>query len=345
MSKTIYSNEEYKRLIEKDDKGEIKHYTDREKKEYISYENDFNMDQYNKHVGNSIKERYFCVFRVGKKIKDIGQVQALEKHMERQIEVFNADPANRDKNMILIGDKNITQNVKNYIYGIKLRSNVNIARDLVLTSNNDFFKELTKEQQELWIKENIKFLKEQFGDNCLYACLHLDETTPHIHALIVPRFWNEEKKRYELSSNVYFDGKLKMQNWQTQYANHMSKEFNNLMRGVKGSKAKHTDIKTYYSLITGKLDVTDGKQVLAYAQRNFLLEKRVKALELTLEQMQKNEDVENLLNKVDKLNKNNKIYKETIKAITKKYGINEKEILELVDKVSINNVKNNQRER
>lgn len=313
------------------------------KKNYLD-DNDFDLDKYNKHVGNSIQQRYFCVFRVGKKIKDIGQVQALEKHMERQIEVFNADPAHRDKNRILIGDKNITQNVRKYIYGIKLRSNANIARDLVLTSNNDFFKNLTKEQQELWIQENIKFLKDNFGDNCLYACLHMDESTIHIHALIVAKFYNEEKNRYELRSNVYFDGKLKMQNWQTQYANHMSKKFNNLMRGIKGSKAKHTDIKTYYSLITKNLEVTDGKQVLAYAQRNFLLEKRLKALELTLEKIQENEAVENLLNKIDKLNKNNKVYKETIKAITKKYGIKEKEILELVDKVQVKSNKN-ERER
>lgn len=314
------------------------------KKNYSDNDENFDLNKYNKHVGNSIQQRYFCVFRVGRKIKDISQVQALEKHMERQIEVFNADPAHRDKNRILIGDKNITQNVKEYIYGIKLRSNANIARDLVLTSNNDFFKGLTKEQQELWIQENIKFLKDNFGDNCVYACLHLDETTPHIHALIIPRFYNEEKNRYELRSNVYFDGKLKMQNWQTQYANYMSKKFNNLMRGIKGSKAKHTDIKTYYSLITKNLDITDGKQVLAYAQRNFLLEKRLKTLESTLEKMQENEDVENLLNKVDKLNKNNKIYKDTIKAITKKYGIKEKEVLELVDKVQEKSNKN-ERER
>ena len=107
---------------------------------YLDDNENFDLNKYNKHVGNSIQQRYFCVFRVGRKIKDISQVQALEKHMERQIEVFNADPVNRDKNRILIGDKNITQNVKEYIYGIKLRSNVNIARDLVLTSNNDFFK-------------------------------------------------------------------------------------------------------------------------------------------------------------------------------------------------------------
>ena len=60
--------------------------------------------------------------------------------------------------------------------------------------------------------------------------------------------------------------------------------------------------------------------------------------------MQENEDVENLLNKVDKLNRNNKIYKETIKAITKKYGIEEKEILELVDKVQ-DKTNKNERER
>lgn len=310
-----------------------------------NYSGDEYFDKYNKHVGNSIRNRYFCVFRVGKKIKDFGQIQAFEKHMERQIEVFNANPINKDKNKILIGDKNITQNVKDYIYGIKLRSNANIARDLVLTSNNDFFNELTKEEKEIWVQENINFIKNNFGDNCIYACLHLDESTPHIHAMIIPKFYNEEKNKYELRSNIYFDGKLKMQNWQTQYADHMSQRFSNLMRGIKGSKARHTDIKTYYNLITKKLDLMDDKQIIAYAKRNFLMEKRVKELELTLEKMQGNDDVKNLLNKIDKLNKNNKIYKNTIKAITKKYGIKEKEILELVDQVQSKNSIERERKR
>lgn len=290
-------------------------------------------NKYNKKVIGASRDRYFCVFRVGKKIKDLGQVQSFEKHMQREMNVINADPSQKDKNKILIGDGNVYENVKEYIYGIKIRSNANIAVDLVLSAGNGFYYGMPPQEQEQWIQENIKFIKDNFGDNCLYACLHMDETTPHIHVLIVPRFWDEEKKRYKLQSNKLFDGIEKMRGWQDKYANHMNSKFNNLMRGIRGSKANHIDIQTYYSLITNKLDVSNGKQVLAYAQKNYLIEKRVKALEYTLARMTENGDKEELLKKLDKTQKNNKIYKETIKAITKKYGLKKEDILELVDKV------------
>lgn len=291
------------------------------------------LDKYNKKVTGASPDRYFCVFRVGKKIKDLGQVQAFEKHMEREMEVYNADPTKKEKNKILIGDKNIYENVKKYIYGIKIRKNANIAVDLVLTAGNGFYNSLPVQEKETWIQENIKFLKENFGDNCIYTTLHMDETTPHLHALIVPKFYNNEKHRYELSSNKYFDGIEKMRAWQDKYSNHMNKRFNNLIRGVRGSKAKHIDIKSYYSLITKKLDLMDDRQVLAYAQHSYLIEKRVKALEFTLAKMNENGDTQKLLKKINKLDNNNKIYKNTIKAITKKYGLKEKDILELVDKI------------
>lgn len=353
MSKKIYSDEYIK----------INH--DREENEYIKSEHDipdglvskdksytheerdtFNPNEYNKKVTGASQTRYFCVFRVGKKIKNLNQVEMFEKHMEREMNVFNADPNHRDKNRILIGDKNVYENVKKYIYGIKIRSNANLGVDLVLSAGNGFYYNLPKEEQEIWIQENIKFLKENFGDNCVYAVIHMDETTPHIHALIVPKFWNEEKKRYELRSNLYFDGTEKMRNWQDKYAHYMNKKFNNLMRGIRGSKAKHMDIKTYYNLINKKLDIMDGNQIQAYAKRNFLLEKRLKTLEYTLTRMNENGDTEKLLKKVNKLEKNNKVYKDTIKAISKKYGIKEKEILELVDKVqSKEKNSNNEREK
>lgn len=311
-------------------------------KNYSIKDNKSLLEKYNKKVSGARANVYFCVFRVGKKIKDLGQVEAFQKHMEREMDVVNADPRQKDKNRVLIGNNNIVENVKNHVYGIKIRSNANIATDLVLTTGNGFYNSLPPQEKEEWIHENINFLNEHFGENCLYATLHMDETTPHIHALIVPRFWDEDKKKYKLQSNRYFDGIEKMRTWQDKYSEHMNKRFNNLIRGVRGSKAKHMDIKTYYSLITKKLDLIDDRQVLAYAKHSYLLEKRVKALEYTLMEIEKNEDTKDLLEKINKLDKNNKVYKETIRTITKKYGLKEKDILDIVTKIEN---KGNKKER
>ena len=39
---------------------------------------------------------------------------------------------------------------------------------------------------EAWTKASTNWLRQEFGDDCVHAALHLDETTPHIHALVVP---------------------------------------------------------------------------------------------------------------------------------------------------------------
>lgn len=316
---------------------------DIERKPLDDQGSNFNENEFNKHVFGAGPNKYFCVFRVGKKYKNLGQITGFEKHMQRDMVVPNADPTLTKYNKILIGSSQIEKTVKEYIKGIKLRTNANIARDLVLTTGNGFFNNLVPQEREKWIQENIKFLKDNFGDNCVYACIHVDETTPHIHALIVPKFWDQNKQVYKLRSNVYFDGLDKMRDWQDKYANHMNSKFNNLTRGIKGSKARHMDIKTYYSLITKKLDVIDDRQVVEYAKRNYLLEKRTKTLEYTLKRMTENENTVEVLKKINKLKKNNKIYKETIKVLSKNYGIGEKEILEIVDKVSKSN--KNEREK
>ncbi|OSA97141.1 UNVERIFIED_ORG: hypothetical protein B2H98_09035 [Clostridium botulinum] len=313
-------------------------------KNYSIEDNKSLLEKYNKKVTGARANVYFCVFRVGKKIKDLGQVEAFQKHMEREIDVINADPRQKDKNRVLIGNSNITDSVKSHIYGIKIRSNANIATDLVLTTGNGFYNSLPVQEKEEWIQENINFLNEHFGENCLYATLHMDETTPHIHALIVPRFWDEDKKKYKLQSNKYFDGIEKMRTWQDKYSEHMNKRFNNLIRGVRGSKAKHMDIKTYYSLITKKLDLIDDRQVLAYAKHSYLLEKRVNALEYTLIEIEQNEDTRDLVEKINKLDRNNKVYKDTIRTITKKYGLKEKDILDIVTKIE-NKCNKKERER
>jgi hypothetical protein len=301
-------------------------------------------EKYNDKVEGATAAKYFCVFRVGKGIKTLNQVAMFEKHMERDLNVPNADIERTRYNRIFIGDKNVTQNVKEYIYGIRTRLNGNIANDLILTAGNGFFNNLSPHDKERWIQANVDFVKKNFGDNCIYMCLHLDETTAHFHNLIVSKFYDENKKKYKLQSNKYFGSKEKLRDWQDKYYDYMhnTAKFNNLIRGVRGSKAKHISIQTWYTLTGKPLNIKDKGQLLAYAQKAYLLEKRTKALEETLTKMQENKDTDKLLKKLKGLEKNNKEYKEITKEIIKKYEIKENDIKDILDKVL---VKNNSEER
>lgn len=51
-------------------------------------------------------------------------------------------------------------------------------------SSKDIPKDFDFEQ---WKKENVEWLQSYFGkDNVVSAVLHMDETTPHIHAVVIP---------------------------------------------------------------------------------------------------------------------------------------------------------------
>lgn len=47
---------------------------------------------------------------------------------------------------------------------------------------------------DLWVEETMKWLKAEYGDDLAHVSLHLDETTPHLHILIVPTYEKKLRK-------------------------------------------------------------------------------------------------------------------------------------------------------
>ena len=86
------------------------------------------------------------------------------------------------------------------------------------------------------------WLDNEYGDRIVRAELHLDESTPHVHAYLVPL-----DERGKLNCRGIFGGRQKLSQFQDSYANAMSPI--GLERGIKGSKAKHTKIQHYYAAI------------------------------------------------------------------------------------------------
>jgi hypothetical protein len=301
------------------------------------------LEKYNKKVTGATPKSYFVVFRIDRKYKTVDAIRGFETHNLRKKEVPNADTSKTHLNRVLIGSENIIDDVKKHIYGIKLRSNANIAIDMIFTVNHKFFEELPPGDLDKWIAANMEFLEENFGENIISAILHMDETAPHIHVLLSPKFYNEDRKRYELSSNKYFGTKAQLRDFQTKYGDHMHKTFNNLVRGSRNSKAKHISIQQYYALLNTKLDENNKDSVLAYAKNSYLLEKRVRVLENTVMQLQEDSRNEKLLKRVEKAEKQTKEYKEVAKAIIDKFGISKKDVGEIIDKIQASNSKERER--
>lgn len=289
-------------------------------------------------VGGSFPGHFYAIFRIGKKYKEsegkkdngLNMIKHFQKHMEREINVTNADRS--IENEILIGDKNIYGTVKEYIKDVKLRKNSVIARELLMTASPDFFKHLMTHDLEKWKTENIKWLKNNFGSNCVYATLHRDEKTWHVHALIVPKFKNK-KGEYILSNTRYFDGMEKMRGWQDNYAQAMQEYFKCLKRGIKYSKAKHMTLKNYYSLINQQLNEKDIKQITAKAKNSELLEIKIKSIQRTLEvyknynsknEAQKDRAIQEskgLIKEIELLKENKEVYHEALSMLSQQYKI------------------------
>ncbi|WP_419027064.1 MobV family relaxase [Culturomica massiliensis] len=113
-----------------------------------------------------------------------------------------------------------------------------------------------------WCNDNLKWLRDTFGkENVVSAVLHMDETTPHIHATLIPILTGERRK----AKTEQPDGKRKykkkdttgnrlcaddvmtrvnLKAYQDTYAQSM--QAYGLKRGIDGSEAKHITNSQYY---------------------------------------------------------------------------------------------------
>lgn len=206
----------------------------------------------------------YAVFRVGKKYKSLPDIKGFQRHMQREQETPNADEGRTINNRILIGDEDVYKCLYNHIQGVKMRKNGNLGTEILLTASQGYFKGITKDQKEAWVQANLNFIKEHFGESCIYAILHEDETTPHIHALISNKVIDKRGNTI-IANSRYFDGPEMLRQWQDTYAAAMA-EFN-LSRGIRFSRATHVRIRQFYSLVENNISIDKLNRVIDNAYR------------------------------------------------------------------------------
>jgi hypothetical protein len=90
-----------------------------------------------------------------------------------------------------------------------------------------------------WTTASHKWLQSNYGNNIISAVVHLDETTPHIHAIVMPL-----RDNGSLSYKAFFDGPQKLRDLHTSYSTAV--QHLGIERGREGSKATAEDVKDYY---------------------------------------------------------------------------------------------------
>ncbi|NDV80206.1 hypothetical protein D0T57_14740 [Dysgonomonas sp. 511] len=206
-------------------------------------------------------------------------------HIERKVIHPNVDPKRIHLNQELVefpdGVKNRTEAIQHRLDTADLKrqigkNQVKVIRVMISGSPEDMKRIESEGRLDEWCRDNMDYLKKTFGeDNLVAATLHMDETTPHIHASIVPivrgeRRQKKTKKKLEDNNQLQKPNeeqkpkrtykkkdpnrprlcvddvmaREKLIEYQDTYAVAMAKY--GLERGMKGSDARHITLTEHY---------------------------------------------------------------------------------------------------
>ena len=180
----------------------------------------------------------FAIMRT-RKLKSGAAMRGLEQHNERLREVPGADPDRARDNQIIVGqDEQLNDTFARLTEGQKVRSNAVRAVEVMMT----FSPEAPPKDLQAWVRDNRRWLEQEFGkENLVKLYLHMDEATPHLHAVVIPI---DPKGNSTVGTSWGAD---KLSALQDRYA--VAMKPHNLERGNKGNKARHQSVKKFYSLI------------------------------------------------------------------------------------------------
>lgn len=214
----------------------------------------------------------------------------LEKHITRenvmyidgirQVSVFvpdNAQPERTCLNKEYMSRKYIDENGRKKTHtlqqminkriaecGIKVRKGQSRSLEIIFGGSSEVLSSLSPEQIDQWAKDTIEWAKNEWdAENVMYAALHMDESTPHLHLIVVPivkgqsrrsaskaaqdskkgierKSYNKDPQKLRLSANDVYT-KSRLYGYHTSYAKIVGKKYG-LQRGIQaeaGSVKKH----------------------------------------------------------------------------------------------------------
>ncbi len=157
----------------------------------------------------------YAVLRVDRrKAKAMAAIAASSAHTMREKPTPNADPnAAAPVVMHLAAGKTPYQAARHLLEGAERRnSDTVLCREIVLSASPSYFRAgrehvgglFDMDKMKAWAAASLAWAKRQWPDQLASAVLHLDEQTPHMHLLVVPRVKSAEGV-WKLNSKALFD--------------------------------------------------------------------------------------------------------------------------------------------
>jgi len=243
---------------------------------------------------------YFASIRVQKQHKT--DLRKVANHNQRLVEENYIDDGRTHLNKVVFEkyegmdtEKAVLHDIENRVGGKAPRKDAVYANELVLSASPDYFfpqmralnqdvdfsdkkavekiedrGDLSQERLDDWLEIQTDLLKKTYGKNLIRVDLHLDEKTPHLHAITVPIMEKEMSKRRtaaqiksdeakgintaekytverldDKTMSNKFNGIHGYRKLQTDLGQDPRLEALGIKRGVEGSRATHTNLKDY----------------------------------------------------------------------------------------------------
>ena len=194
----------------------------------------------------------YAILRV-ERLKSVSKISSAAGHNLRLDNVPNADQSLSHQNKLLYGEPDVVKAHKELIaeLDIKVRSNGCRALEYMMTFSPEMKGKIDIDE---WAKDSVEFLKKRHGKGLHQVVLHLDETTPHLQAIVTPVYEKQFKKKkcWKISAE-HFGGRSAFVKMQSDYARAVKRH--GLERGVMNSRAKHRDLQSFYGHVENALTV------------------------------------------------------------------------------------------
>ena len=194
----------------------------------------------------------YSIVRVSK-VKSGANTTGIQKHVQRENNNYENEDIDHSKthlNYDLVNDNKQNFNnlieekiEQNYTSKRKIRTDAVKHIDGLITSDNEFFNNQTPEDTKHFFEQAKQFLEQEYGkDNLLYATVHMDEKTPHMHYGVVPITDDGRLSAKEVVGN-----KKALTEFQDRFNEYVKQRGYDLERGQSRqvTNAKHEQISQY----------------------------------------------------------------------------------------------------
>ena len=185
----------------------------------------------------------YAILRTAK-LKTAGNIGGSLSHNYRTRETPNAVDERTHLNVHSLPTAELVKSAIEDRLPEKVRSNGVLCIEYFIGASPEYFDQSGDADGSRYFETARKWLEDKHGkENVVATSVHYDETSPHLVAYVVPI----DQDTGRLNARKFLGGRATLSAMQTDFAETV--KHHGLERGVEGSKATHTTIQEYYSMI------------------------------------------------------------------------------------------------